>query len=67
MYVAIGQHFSRLSLCIVGVLLLVGASGDSQAADIEVLALFRDQAVIRIDGQRYNSNPASPLPKAYVW
>lgn len=31
--------------------------GESVAADIEVVALFRDQAVVRVDGVRYKLSP----------
>lgn len=41
-------------------LLVATAAG---AADIEVLALFRDQAVIRVDGQRYQLKPGESTPE----
>lgn len=45
---------AMLSLC---------AGGAATAADIEVLALFRDQAVVRIDGARYRLGPGERTPE----
>lgn len=42
--------------------LLACAGGAVQATDIEVLALFRDQAVLRIDGERYRLGPGEATP-----
>ncbi|MBI5461611.1 MAG: TIGR02281 family clan AA aspartic protease [Gammaproteobacteria bacterium] len=53
MYAAHSYRPSVLSRCLAGALLLFTAGANVCAADIEVLALFRDQAVIRVDGQRY--------------
>lgn len=44
-------------------MLLMCTGGAVQATDIEVLALFRDQAVLRIDGTRYKLGPGETTPE----
>lgn len=44
-------------------MLLMCTGGAVQATDIEVLALFRDQAVLRIDGTRYKLGPGEMTPE----
>lgn len=44
-------------------MLLMCTGGAVQATDIEVLALFRDQAVLRIDGARYKLGPGETTPE----
>ncbi|MBI5041543.1 MAG: TIGR02281 family clan AA aspartic protease [Gammaproteobacteria bacterium] len=63
MYLTHGHHPSVVSRCLAGALLLLVATTQVHAADIEVLALFRDQAVIRVDGQRYKLASGESTPE----
>lgn len=49
--------------CITAAFLLTCFGNNLFAAEIEVLALFRDQAVIRVDGQRYKLAPGESTPE----
>jgi len=62
MLTTLNNRIARWSLCIVSTLLLLGTGECLHAADIEVLALFRDQAVIRVDGQRYKLKAGETTP-----
>lgn len=44
-------------------LLLAFVCNAAQATDIEVLALFRDQAVLKVDGARYRLGPGETTPE----
>lgn len=44
-------------------MLLASVCNAAHATDIEVLALFRDQAVLKIDGARYRLGPGEATPQ----
>lgn len=56
---ALKQCLIRCRACLLAVWLWPGSL---LAADIEVLAQFRDQVVIRVDGQRYKLKPGDSTP-----
>ena len=44
-------------------MLMAFMCGAARATDIEVLALFRDQAVLKVDGARYRLGPGEATPE----
>lgn len=54
---------SAFARCITVAFLLAGFGRNLSAAEIEVLALFRAQAVIRVDGQQYKLKPGESTPE----
>ncbi len=49
--------------CLGAALLIAACGGNLAAAEIEVLALFREQAVIRVDGRQYKLKPGESTPE----